>query len=140
MHGFTETKQEINADGYITDMKNAILKFVNKYFTKIIHMIYTFNLCIFYLFKDPENPTVMVVNWNTGIAYDSTIIDLTYKAAEDLVNTLISLGTKEKNIHCIGHSLGLNFLNEINSMFIQINIDFIIKRWPNVCVCWTTLA
>ena len=31
VHGFTETKQEINADGYITDMKNAILKFVNKY-------------------------------------------------------------------------------------------------------------
>ena len=30
VHGFTETKDGPNADGYVTDMKNAILKYVNQ--------------------------------------------------------------------------------------------------------------
>ena len=79
-------------------------------------------MLIFFL-KDPEKPVVMVVNWNTGISYDETIIDLTYRAAKELVNTLISSGINEKYIHCIGHSLGENSFNW------DCNFNFAVKAF-----------
>ena len=52
----------------------------------------------------------MVVNWDTGSDYDSSVINISSQAGEDLVNLLIGLGISEKNIHCIGHSLGKKLL------------------------------
>ena len=52
----------------------------------------------------------MVVNWDTGSTYDSLVIKSASQAGEDLVNLLIGLGINEKNIHCIGHSLGKKLL------------------------------
>ena len=52
----------------------------------------------------------MVVNWDTGSDYDSSVINISSQAGEDLVNLLISLSISEKNVHCIGHSLGKKLL------------------------------
>ena len=48
----------------------------------------------------------MVVNWYTGADYNSLVVNSASQAGEELVNLLISLGISEKDIHCIGHSLG----------------------------------
>ena len=109
VHGFTNNR----STNWLHLMKNAILEV-----TLIAFTFQTLNLSIKKLFLKTQNANVLIVAWGEGCIYPlynnaSANIRVVGKELSILVKSIRNIfypnNPNQFKVHCIGHSLGMNF-------------------------------